>query len=319
MRIGILSRNKNLYSTRRLLEEGRKLGHDTHVVDTLSIAVEVNTTNQKEIKLLLGRPATIGASVWGLSHYATKRLSPFDAIIPRIGTTVTEYGLAVVRQFENQQVITTASSQGIAQSRDKLHSLQIMHQAGLPIPRTAVIAKPESLSMAIRAVGGLPIILKLAQGTQGRGVILARNLVTAQAVVDKLRRSQQQILVQEFIAEANGMDKRVIVVGDKCIAAMERKAPNGEYRSNLHLGGTAVPIKLDDQTINLAIFAAQTHGLAVAGIDILHSDRGPLILEINSSPGLEGIESVTKKNIAREIINYLETVRQNKHKHHSQR
>ncbi len=317
MRIGILSRNKNLYSTRRLLEEGRNLKHDTLVVDTLSIAVEVNATNQTEIKLLLSRPKTIGAAVWGLSHHATKRLSPFDGIIPRIGTTVTDYGLAVVRQFENQQVITTASSQGIAQSRDKLHSLQLMVQAGLPIPRTAVIAKPESLSLAIRAVGGLPVILKLAQGTQGRGVILAQNLVTAQAVVDKLRRSQQQILVQEFIAEANGKDSRVIVVGNQCVAAMERKAPNGEYRSNLHLGGTAVPINLDEQTNKLALLAAQTHGLAVAGIDILHSNRGPLVLEINSSPGLEGIEGVTKKNIAKEIISYLEHAYQNKN--HTQR
>ena len=306
MRIGILSRNKNLYSTRRLLDEGRNRGHDTHVVDTLSIAVEINTTNQKEIKLLLARPATISAGVWGLSGRATRRLSPFDAIIPRIGTTVTEYGLAVVRQFENQQAITTASSEGIAQSRDKLNSLQIMNQAGLPTPRTAVIAKPESLSMAIRAVGGLPVILKLAQGTQGRGVILVRNLVTAKAVVDKLRRSQQQILVQEFIEEAHGADKRVIVVGNQCVAAMERRASNGEYRSNLHLGGTAVPINLDEQTTQLALLAAQAHGLAVAGIDILDSARGPLILEINSSPGLEGIEHFANKNVAKEIIKYLE-------------
>lgn len=319
MRIGILSRNKNLYSTRRLLVEGRNQGHDTQVVDTLSIAVEVNAANQTEIKLMISRPKTMGVGVWGLSRYATKRLSPFDGIIPRIGTTVTDYGLAVVRQFENQQVITTASSQGIAQSRDKLHSLQLMHQVSLPTPRTAVIANPESLSTAIRAVGGPPVILKLAQGTQGRGVILARNLVTAKAVVDKLRRTQQQILVQEFIAEANGKDKRVIVVGNKCIAAMERKAPNGEYRSNLHLGGTAVPITLDQQTEKLALLAAQTHGLAVAGIDILMSERGPLILEINSSPGLEGIEGVTKKNVAKEIVTYLKHAFQNKQKHNSRK
>ena len=170
-----------------------------------------------------------------------------------------------------------------------------MQQAGLPTPKTAVIAKPESLSAAIRAVGGPPVIIKLAQGTQGRGVILARNLVTAKAVVEKLRRTQQQILIQEFIEEANGTDKRIIVVGNQCIAAMERKAPNGSIDLTYIWGGTAVSIHPDEQTIKLALQAAQAHGLAVAGIDILQSDRGPLILEINSSPGLEGIEGVTNK------------------------
>ena len=184
MRIGILSRNRNLYSTRRLLAAGRDRHHDTSVVDTLAIAVEINNGDDLGVKVMLNHPRTIAAGVWGLSRHALKRLAPFDAVIPRIGTTVTEYGLAVVRQFESRQVITTASSQGIAQSRDKLHSLQILHRAGLPTPRTAVIAKPESLSMAIKAVGGLPVILKLAQGTQGRGVILARNLATAVAVVE---------------------------------------------------------------------------------------------------------------------------------------
>ena len=314
MKIGILSRNKNLYSTRRLLEEGRNLSHNTQVVDTLSIVVEVGAVQKNEIKLLLSKPNTLSAGVWGLSRYATKRLKPFDAIIPRIGTTVTDYGIAVVRQFESHEVLTTASSQGIAQSRDKLHSIQLLQQAGLPTPKTAVIAKPESLSAAIRAVGGPPVIIKLAQGTQGRGVILARNLVTAKAVIEKLRRTSQQILIQEFIEEANGKDNRIIVVGNQCIAAMERKASNGEYRSNLHLGGTAVSIHPNEQTTKLALQAAQTHGLAVAGIDILHSNRGPLILEINSSPGLEGIEGVTNKNVAKEIIQYLERVHQKNQK-----
>jgi ribosomal protein S6--L-glutamate ligase len=319
MRIGILSRNKNLYSTRRLVEEGRNSSHETQVVDTLSIVVEVGATQQNDIKLLLSKPNTLSAGVWGLSRYATKRLKSFDAIIPRIGTTVTDYGIAVVRQFELQQVLTTATSQGIAQSRDKLHSMQLLQQTGLPTPKTAVIAKPESLSAAIRAVGGPPVIIKLAQGTQGRGVILARNLVTAKAVIDKLRKTSQQILIQEFIEEANGKDLRIIVVDNQCIAAMERKAPNGEYRSNLHLGGTAVSVQPDEHTSKLALHAAHAHGLAVAGVDILQSNRGPLILEINSSPGLEGIEGVTNKNVAKEIINYLEKISQRKPKRKSKR
>ncbi|MCP5095638.1 MAG: RimK family alpha-L-glutamate ligase [Chloroflexi bacterium] len=306
MNIVILSRNRNLYSTRRLLEEGRSRDHKVSVIDTLAVAVEISNVNGSGIKVLKPRPRVISAGAWGFSRKAVSELTQIDAVIPRIGTTITEYGLAVVRQFEARGVLTTASSDAIAHSRDKLQSLQIMNQVGIPIPKTAVISKPESLALAIRSVGGTPAIIKLIQGTQGRGVILARNLATAEAVVNKLKEVKRQVLVQEFLAEAEGKDTRVIVVGGKCIAAMERHAPQGDFRSNLHLGGTAVPIQLNPATTQLAIAAAKAHNLAVAGVDIVNSNNGTLVLEVNSSPGLEGIEKVTKINIAAAIFHYLE-------------
>jgi ribosomal protein S6--L-glutamate ligase len=308
MQIVILSRNQNLYSTRRLVEEARLRDHVVSVIDTLSVVVEINDFNGSSIKVVNPRPRFISAGTWGLSQRAISELSQIDAIIPRIGTTVTEYGLAVVRQFESRGILTTAASDAIAQSRDKLQSLQLMHQAGIPIPKTAVISKLESLVVAIRTVGGTPAIIKLIQGTQGRGVILARNLATAEAVVNKLKEAKRQVLIQEFVAEANGKDKRVIVVGGKCVAAMERHARQGDFRSNLHLGGTAVPTHLDSATSQLAIAAAKAHQLAVAGVDIVESKRGPLVLEVNSSPGLEGIENITKINVGAEIITYLEQI-----------
>ena len=306
MKIGILSRNRSLYSTRRLVQTGRMRGHDMKIIDTTTVAVEMGLApNGNQIKIVL-QPGH-QPSRWGTISNKVQYIQPLDAIIPRIGTSITEYGLAVVRQLEQQTVVTTASSEGIAQSRDKLRSLQLLVQHGLPVPKTAVIAQPASLFSAIQSVGGTPVIIKLIQGTQGKGVILARNLATAAAVMSKIQSAKRQALIQEFIAESAGKDWRLIVVGDKCVAAMERQAvTQGEFRSNLHLGGTAVSITPDEETVRLAVAATKAHGLHVAGVDIVPSKRGPLLLEINSSPGLEGIEQVTGVDVAGHIISYLE-------------
>ena len=277
------------------------------VVDTLSIIVELASHQSGNlIKVLNKRPTVIGASAWGMSSQAVRYLPPFDAIIPRIGSTITDYGLAVVRQFENRGVFVTASSLGISKSRDKLASLQLMSHLGLPVPKTAVIEREESIGVAMQIVGGPPAIIKLNTGTQGRGVILVKNLATAVAVYKKLRNTHKQILLQEFLPEADGKDTRVIVVGNECIAAMQRIAPQGDFRSNLHLGGTAVKIKPSPEAIKIALDATKAHGLEVAGVDIIHSNRGNLILEVNSSPGLEGIEKASGHNVAKSIIQFIE-------------
>ncbi len=312
MKIGILSRNNNLYSTRRLVEAARVRGHEVRVIDTLAIAIEIGVADEPDMGIKVIESPRRQGRRWGMLPDATTFLPQVDAIIPRIGASITYYGLTVVRQFEANGVLTTAASQAIAQSRDKLQSLQIMHRAGLPVPKTAVIVKPEALYSAIQAVGPPPVVVKLIQGTQGRGVILARNWQTTAAVLEKLRAYNKQALVQEYVSEAEGRDIRIIVVGDRCVAAMMRVAPDGEFRANLHRGGTAVPITLDSETEQLALAAARAHGLSVGGIDIIESERGPLLLEVNSSPGIEGIETATGKDVAGEIIHFLE--RQNKRK-----
>lgn len=299
MRIGILSRNPALYSTRRLAQAVRDRGHQAQVIDTTAVAVHLGAADNRPAgpELLVSDPIGLAGVV---------PLPALDAVIPRIGTSVTFYGLAVVRQFETAGVITTASSDAIARSRDKLHSLQVMIQAGLPIPRTAVIARPEALFAAVNAVGGLPAVVKLIRGTQGRGVLLAHHLATVGAMLRRAEELQQQAIIQEFIAEAEGCDLRIIVVGDRCVAAMERRAPDGDFRANLHGGGTATPVTLDKATAALAVAAARAHGLGVAGVDLLRSRRGPLLLEVNSSPGLEGIEKATGVPVAEAIVEYLE-------------
>ena len=309
MRIGILSRNASLYSTRRLVQAARNRGHDAAVIDTLSVAVEVGLTLPKRhgTKIISSTAAGIARAL---------QVPQVDAIIPRIGTSITFYGLAVVRQFEAQGVLSTANADGIAASRDKLHSLQIMSQAGLPVPRTAIVAHSQALFSAISSVGGLPVVIKLIRGTQGRGVVLAGNTATAAAVLRRVQMARQQALVQEFIAESQGRDLRVIVVGNRCLAAMERSAAEGEFRANLHRGGTARAMELDADTKALAVSAAKAHGLSVAGVDLIHSKRGPLLLEVNSSPGLEGIESVTGVDIAAEIIALLEGKARKQRKRH---
>ena len=303
MKIGILSRNRTLYSTRRLLEAGRARGHTMVVIDTLSVMVAMGgDTPTTPLQQVSSRP-TAGGLVYPLIQ-----LPQVDAIIPRIGASITDYGLAVVRQFEAAGMPTTASSLGIGSSRDKLFSLQVMTQAGLPVPKTAVLSQPHLLFSAVQSVGGPPVIIKVSQSTQGRGVILAPNYRTAEAVWQRLRRLDQILLAQEFVAEADGKDLRVIVVGNRCVAAMQRIASEGEYRSNLHRGGTAVSVAITPDIARLAVRAAQAHQLDVAGVDIIQSRRGPLLLEVNSSPGLEGIEQATNINVAAAIIQQLERI-----------
>ncbi len=297
MKIGILSRNPKLYSTRRLVQAARQRGHQAWVIDTLRVAVEIGATEK-----LPSSPKVLSRSILP----RLQPLPPPDAVIPRIGTSITQQGLAVVRQFEMQGTLTTATAEAIACSRDKLHSLQQMTKAGLPVPKTAVLSQPEGLFAAIQLVGGLPVVLKSTWGTQGNEVILAHNLTAADRAFARLRRLGRQVLVQEFVAEAEGRDLRVIVVGEQCVAAMERTATTGDFRANLHRGGTAVSIVPSTDMQQLAVAAARAHGLSVAGVDLLQSARGPLFLEVNSSPGLEGIEQATQVDIAGEILNFLE-------------
>ena len=273
--------------------------YQVQIIDTTGVAVHIGRSDatRGETQLLVGNET-------GSARAA--RLPAIDAIIPRIGTSVTFYGLAVVRQFEAAGLVTTAASGAIACSRDKLHSLQIMAGAGLPIPRTAVIARPEALYAAVEAVGGLPAVVKLIHGTQGRGVFLVHHLATLSATLQRVEQLNRQAIVQEFITEADGRDLRLIIVGNRCVAAMERRAPSGEFRANLHRGGTATPLVPDTATVALAVSAARAHGLAVAGVDLIPSSRGPLLLEVNSSPGLEGIERASGVNVAGAIVEYVE-------------
>lgn len=291
MKIGILSRNDALYSTKRLAQAARVRGHSVEIVDTLSIPVKI------------GARPTIAP---------IHPLPQVDAIIPRIGTSITFYGLAVVRQFEADGVLTTAPSLGIANSRDKLHSLQLMSRSGLPIPNTTIVSDPRDMMPAIHIAGGLPVVIKLIRGTQGRGVFLVTEMHIVESILHTVRRANEQVLVQEYINEAQGSDIRVIVVGNRCVAAMKRTAAAGEFRSNLHRGGTATPFELDPQTRLLATQAAKVHGLGVAGVDLVASNRGPLVLEVNSSPGLEGIENTTQVDVATEVIRFLEREQRNK-------
>jgi ribosomal protein S6--L-glutamate ligase len=290
MRVGILSRNSTLYSTRRLVQAVQERDHTVWVIDTLRMAAG-----------LRAKP------------FRRALLPGVAAIIPRIGASITMPGLAVVRRFEAAGVVTTASSQAIAQSRDKRHSLQLMSQAGLPVPRTVVVRQKADIEQAVAAVGGLPVVVKLSQGTQGRGVLLVSSQYGLTSIFEAMRPYREALLVQEYIAEAEGRDTRIIVVGGRCVAAMVRSAAPGNFRSNLHQGGTAVPVEPDGQSQALAVQAAQTLGLGVGGVDILQSARGPLLLEVNSSPGLEGIERTTGVDVAREIVTYLEGLARSMH------
>ncbi|MCB0000420.1 MAG: RimK family alpha-L-glutamate ligase [Anaerolineales bacterium] len=285
MKIGILSRNSSLYSTRRLLQAARLRGHEAFVIDTTAVSID------------------LGHATSSLQN----RYPKIDAIIPRIGTSITEYGLAVVRQFEALGIPTTASSAAIEQSRNKLQSLQLMQRHELPIPKTAVVNHPGTLYKAIQAVGGLPVVMKQIYGTQGDGVVLVHDIRSALSALPTLQRGGQPVLVQEFIAEAQGQDLRIIVINGRCIAAMQRSAPPDDFRANLHQGGTAVSIALSSPIKKLAQKASHVHGLQVAGVDLLQSTRGPLLLEINSSPGLQGIETVTGVNVSSEIVAFVET------------
>jgi len=287
MNIAILSRNPKLYSTQRLKEAGEKRGHRVEIIDHMKCVLYIEKKNPV---------------VW----YNGKRLDYFDAVIPRIGASVTFYGAAVVRQFEMMKVFTAIESQALIRSRDKLRSLQILARAGLDLPKTIFMDYSKDTEGVIEAVGGAPVVIKLLEGTQGIGVVLAENKKAAQSVIEAFHGLHARIIVQEFIKEAKGADIRAFVVNGEVVGAMKRQARDGEFRSNLHRGGYAEVVKLDRHQKHAAIMAAKKMGLGVAGVDMLNSKRGPLIIEVNSSPGLEGIEEATKVDIAGKIYLYLE-------------
>jgi len=287
MNIGILSRDPKLYSTRRLKEAGEKRGHKIEIIDHMKCVLYIEKKNPMVL-------------------YQGKRLDYFDAIIPRIGASVTFYGAAVVRQFEMMKVFTAVESQALIRSRDKLRSLQILSRAGLGLPKTIFMDYSREVEGVIEAVGGAPVIIKLLEGTQGLGVVLAESKKVAKSVIEAFHGIHARIIVQEFIKEAKGADIRAFVVNGEVVGAMRRQAKDGEFRSNLHRGGTATVVKLSRIEKHAAVLAAKKMGLGVAGVDMLPSARGPLILEVNSSPGLEGIETATKIDIAGKIYQFIE-------------
>lgn len=287
MKIAILSRNRNLYSTRRLVEAGEQRGHQVQVIDTLRCYMNMAT-----------HKPTI--------HYKGKALEGFDAVIPRIGASITFYGTAVVRQFEMMGVFPLNESVAISRSRDKLRSLQLLSRKGIGMPVTGFAHAPDEIPDLIDMVGGAPLVIKLLEGTQGIGVVLAETRKVAESVIEAFLGLKANILIQEYIAEAGGADIRCFVVGDKVVAAMKRQAKAGEFRSNLHRGGTASLIKITPEERTMAVRAARIMGLNVAGVDLIRSRRGPLIMEVNSSPGLEGIEAASGKDIASLIYTFIE-------------
>lgn len=286
MRIGILSRKGALYSTRRLVAAAEERGHEVRVVNYLRCYM--NITARRPAVLLEG-----------------ERLR-FDAIIPRIGASVTFYGTAVVRQFEMMGVFSANESQAIARSRDKLRAMQLLSRVGVGLPVTGFARDTRDTKGVIEAVGGPPLVIKLLEGTQGKGIVLAESAQAAETVIDSFRQLRANILVQEYIREAEGRDIRAFVVGNRVVGAMMRTARDGEFRANLHRGGTAEEIRLEPEERKMALRAARALGLGVAGVDLLRSNHGPVVLEVNSSPGLEGIEKATGKDIAGAIIGYLE-------------
>lgn len=287
MRIGILSRRSSLYSTSRLVEAANERGHDVRVVDYLRCYMDITSR----------RP---------IIRFAGEELQ-FDAIIPRIGATYTFYGTAVVRQFEAQGTKTTASSEAISQSRDKLRSLQLLAGAGVGMPTTGFAHSTKDIDGLIEVVGGAPLVVKLLEGTQGVGVVLAESTKAAESVISAFRLLDANILVQEFVKDSAGRDIRAFVIGRRVVAAMERRSQPGEFRSNLHRGGSAEVVKLTPEQRATAVKAARVMGLSVAGVDMLTAQGGePLVLEVNSSPGLEGIETYTGVDVAGKIIEFLE-------------
>ncbi|HEY0975993.1 MAG TPA: 30S ribosomal protein S6--L-glutamate ligase [Flavobacteriales bacterium] len=287
MNILVLSRNAKLYSTKRLVEAALAHGHEVRVVDHAKCDILIE---QK-------RPHVV---------YNGQPLEGVDAIIPRIGASVTFFGTAVVRQFEMMKVFTTAESQALVRSRDKLRSLQILSRAGVGMPKTVFTNYSKDVAGVVDSVGGGACVIKLLEGTQGLGVVLAESKKAAITVIEAFNSLKARVIVQEFIKESKGMDIRAFVVDGRIVGAMKRTAKEGEFRSNLHRGGKAELIQLTREEEVVAIKAAKALGLHVAGVDMLQSDRGPLILEVNSSPGLEGIERATKEDIAGEIVKFIE-------------
>jgi len=287
MKIAILSRGPRLYSTRRLVEAAEQRGHEVTVLDHLKCVLVIEKGNPH-------------------IFYGGKEVVGIDAIIPRIGTSVTFYGAAVVRQFEQMKVFSSVESQALVRSRDKLRSLQLLAKAGIGMPKTAFASAPRNIDNVLEQVGGAPVVIKLLEGTQGIGVILAETHKSAKSVIESFLALKANILVQEFIKEAGGADIRAFIVDGKIVGAMKRQGLPGEFRSNLHRGGSANVIELTKEERETAIKAAKKLGLAIAGVDMLQSSRGPLVMEVNSSPGLEGIEGATGVDIAGKIIEYIE-------------
>jgi ribosomal protein S6--L-glutamate ligase len=287
VRVAILSRDAKLYSTRRLVEAAEQRGHEVHVLDHLKCYMDIASHD----------PAI---------HYRDKELDPFDAVIPRIGASVTFYGSAVVRQFEMMGTYCLNESVAITRSRDKLRSLQILSRAGIGLPVTAFAHSTDATAQLIEIVGGAPLVVKLLESTQGKGVVLCETRSAAEAIIDAFRGLNANFLVQEYVKEAGGADIRCLVIGDKVVAAMKRQAKPEEFRSNLHRGGAASLIRLTPEERSTAVRAARRMGLNVSGVDILRSNHGPVVLEVNSSPGLEGIEAATGQDVAGQIIRFIE-------------
>ena len=287
MKIALLSRNRNLYSSRRLIEAAESRGHEVQVLDVLRCYMNITSS----------RPSI---------HYKGEELEEFDAVIPRIGASVTFYGTSVVRQFEMMGVYPLNESVAISRSRDKLRSLQLLSRKGIGMPISGFANKPDDIDDLIKMVGGAPLVIKLLQGTQGIGVVLAETKSAAKSVIESFFGLNASVLVQEFIKEAGGADIRCFVVGEKVVAAMKRQGAEGEFRSNIHRGGSAELVALTAEERKTALRAANTMGLNVCGVDILRAERGPVVMEVNSSPGLEGIETATGKDVAGNVITFIE-------------
>lgn len=287
MRIAILSRQATLYSTVRLVEAAMARGHEVEVVDTLRCYMNI---------------AAHKPSI----HYKGKKLPDFDAVIPRIGASITFYGTAVLRQCEMMGMFTVNESVAISRARDKLRSLQLLSRKGIGLPITGFAHSPDDTQDLIHMMGGSPLVIKLLEGTQGMGVVLAETQKAAESVIDAFSGLKVNILVQEFIKEAEGCDIRCFVVGGKVVATMKRQAKAGDFRSNLHRGGSGSVVKITPEERSTAVRAAQILGLNVAGVDILRSNHGPCVLEVNSSPGLKGIEMTSGVDVASKIIQFIE-------------
>ena len=287
LKIAILSRNGKLYSTSRLAEAARARGHEVKVVDTLRCYMNIATDHP-----------TI--------HFKGQELDDFDAVIPRIGASITHYGLAVLRQFEMMGVFAVNGSVAVNRSRDKLRSMQLLSRRGIGLPVTGFAHSPDDIPDLLKMVGGAPLVIKLLEGTQGLGVVLAETRKAAEAIIEAFISINANIMVQEFIKEAEGADIRCFVVDGQVVASMRRQAPEGEFRSNLHRGGSAHSVKLTPTERQTAVRAARIMGLNVAGVDILRAANGPVVLEVNSSPGLRGIETCTKVDVAGAIIDFIE-------------
>ncbi len=287
MRIAILSRNSKLYSTRRLVEAATERGHEVKVLDVLRCYMNITSHHPK-------------------IHYRGESLEGFDAVIPRIGASVTFYGTAVLRQFEMMDVFPLNESVAVTRSRDKLRSLQLLARKGVGLPVTGFAHNPDDIEDLISEVGGAPLVIKLLEGTQGIGVVLAETYNAAESVIQAFMGLSANIMVQEFIKEAGGSDIRCFVIGDKVVASMKRQAQVGEFRSNLHRGGEASLVRLTPEERSTAIRAARIIGLNVCGVDLLRSNHGPVVMEVNSSPGLQGIEAASSKDIASLIIQFIE-------------